>query len=163
MHDLVKDNLPDVSERRVPQVVPQSNCLRQVLVQAQHAGHRARQLGNLHRVRDARAVVVAALGEEDLTFVLEASESPRVDDPVAVALERSAVRVLIFRVKTSLVRPSAQGSKRSQGALLETLQLLAVPEDYVREFAAFHCGSKTSFFLCRRSNVTSSRTPRSYR
>jgi hypothetical protein len=74
----------------VPEVVPEPDRLGEVLVQAQRAGHRPRDLRHLDRVRQARAEVVALGGDEDLRLVLEAAERLGVHDPVAVALQRRA-------------------------------------------------------------------------
>ena len=82
--------LAGVPERRMAEVVPEADRLRQVLVQPQGARHRARDAAGLERVREAGAVVVALGRDEDLGLVLEAAEALRVDDPVAVALEGGA-------------------------------------------------------------------------
>ena len=58
------------------------------LVEPQRPGDRARHLSDLERVREPRAVVIAARCDEYLRLVLEPSERLAVDDPVAVALKR---------------------------------------------------------------------------
>jgi len=55
----VEDGLPDVPERRMAEVVPESDRLREVLVERQCAGHRPGDLRDLERVGQPRAVVVA--------------------------------------------------------------------------------------------------------
>jgi len=70
------------------------NPLGQILVQAQRPSDGAGDLGDLDRVGQAGAVVVALVLDEDLGLVLEAAEGRGVDDPVAVALERRAVGAL---------------------------------------------------------------------
>ncbi len=102
--------LADVAERRVPEVVAKPDRLDQVLVEPQRAGNRARDLRDLERVGQPRAVVVAARRDEHLRLVLEASERLAVHDPVAIALKRrpqAAVRL----------RPGAQrrvGARRQR-------------------------------------------------
>ena len=49
-------------------------------------------------MRQARAVVVALVVDEDLGLVLEPAEGRAVDDAVAVALVARAQRVLLLRV-----------------------------------------------------------------
>ena len=88
----VEHVLADVPERRVAEVVPEPDRLRQVLVEPQRARDRARDLRRLERVGEPRAVVVALRRDEHLRLVLEPAERLAVHDPVAVALERRAQR-----------------------------------------------------------------------
>ena len=81
--------LAGVAEGRVAEVVAEPDRLGQVLVEAERAGDRAGDPAGLQRVGEAGPVVVALGGDEDLRLVLEAAEGLRVDDPVAVALERA--------------------------------------------------------------------------
>ena len=112
----VEDVLADVPERRVAEVVPQPDRLREVLVEPQRPGHRARDLRRLQRVGEPRAVVVALRRHEDLGLVLEPPERLAVDDPVAVALERRAQRALLLRPR-ALGRIGAPGERRERGFL----------------------------------------------
>ena len=85
---LVECLLPRMAERRVTDVVPDRDRLGEVLVQAQRPRDPARDPGGLERVREPGAEVVALGIDEDLRLVAQAAEGLRVDDPVAVALER---------------------------------------------------------------------------
>ena len=85
---VVERVLARVAERRVPHVVPEADRLDEILVQPQRPGDDARDRRRLERVGHARAVVVAGRVDEDLRLPLQAAERLRVDDPVAVALER---------------------------------------------------------------------------
>ena len=96
-HQLVHDALARVAEGRVAEVVAEHQALGQLLVQAQGARHRAPDLRPLQAVREARAVVVALVVDEDLGLVLEAPEGRAVDHAVAVALVARAQRVLGLR------------------------------------------------------------------
>ncbi len=51
-------------------------------------------------MRQPRAVVVSLMGDEDLRLVLQPPEGGRMDDTVAVALERRAGGALGFDVET---------------------------------------------------------------
>ena len=86
------------------------------------AGQRARDLGDLHRVRQARDEVVALRVEEDLGLVLQPPERLGVDDPVPVALERGAelVRLLGPLPPTARRRP---GGGRAQPLLIRLARL----------------------------------------
>ena len=86
--------LAGVAEGRVAEVVAEPDRLGQVLVEAERPGHGAGDPAGLQGVGEAGPVVVALGGDEDLRLVLEAAERLRVDDPVAVALERRADRAV---------------------------------------------------------------------
>ena len=77
-------------ERGVPEVVAEGDGFGEVLVQAQRPRDGARDLADLQRVGEARAVVVALGRQEDLGLVLEAPERLAVDDAVAIAHETGA-------------------------------------------------------------------------
>src|SRR4030095_6962850 len=93
-YERAQDPLAGVAERRVAQVVTKRDRFGQLLVQPQHLRDRPRDLRDLERVRQARAIVVASRREEDLRLVLETTEGLGVDDAIAIALERRADRIL---------------------------------------------------------------------
>ena len=100
---LVERRLARVAERRVTHVVAEPDRLGEILVQPQRAGDDARDAGRLERVGHARAVVVAGRVDEDLRLSLQAAERLRVEDAVAVALERRADAALLLRLRTARV------------------------------------------------------------
>src|SRR4051812_33200736 len=100
-NEIVEDALACVSERRMSEVVPERDRLRQFLVEAQHLGDAAGDLRNFERVSQARAVVIAGWSKEDLRLVLQASKRLAVDDAIAVALERWPDRILRLRTEPS--------------------------------------------------------------
>ena len=115
---------PGMPERRMAQVVREAHRLDQVGVDVEVVPERAVQrpqvvadrapdLRHLHRVREARAVEVVFAREEDLGLRLELAEGVRVDDPVAVDLERVAV-VGLPRAPVGL---AVEGSVESVGHL----------------------------------------------
>ena len=108
----VQHVLPDVAERRVPEVVPEPDRLREVLVQPQRPRHRARDLGRLQRVGEPRPVVVALGRHEHLRLVLEPPERLAVHDPVAVALERRPDGRVVLRPRA--VRGIGAGGERRE-------------------------------------------------
>ena len=107
LHQAREHPLAGVPERRVAEVVREHDRLGEILVQAQRARDRARDLGALERVREAVPVVIALVVDEDLRLVLEAPERARVHDAVAVALEGGAVGMLGLR------RAGARATPRS--------------------------------------------------
>ena len=86
--DVVERLLAGVTERRVPGVVAEADRLDEILVQPQRTRDDPRDRRRLERVRHAGPVVVALRVDEDLRLALQAPERLRVDEPVAVALER---------------------------------------------------------------------------
>ena len=58
-HQRLQDAFAGVSERRVPEIVAERDRLGQLFVQPKHLGDAARDLRDLERVRQARAVVIA--------------------------------------------------------------------------------------------------------
>ena len=110
--------LARVAERRVPHVVPEPDRLGQILVQPQAAGDTARDPGRLQRVGHARPEMVSGRVDEDLRLALQPAERLRVQDPVAIALERraQAAFVLLAHAPARLVR--AHGERREPGVLL---------------------------------------------
>ena len=121
-HTCVEDLLADVPEGRVAEVMAERDRLGQVLVEGERAGDVAGDARGLERVRQTGAVVVALGRDEDLRLVLEAPEGLRVDDPVAIALERRpVVRVRLLDVAPRGIR--ARG-KRGQRLALEPLHPL---------------------------------------
>ena len=103
--------LAHVAERRVAHVVAQADRLGEVLVEAQRSGDRAGDAGDLERVGEPHAVVVALGREEDLRLVLQPAERLGVHHAVAVALELGAHRVGLERALTALRlgRPAGAG------------------------------------------------------
>ena len=118
---LVERLLAGMPERRVPRVVAEPDRLDEILVQPERPRDDARDRGRLERVGHPRAVVVALGVDEDLRLPLQPAKRLRVDDPVAVALERRphAARLLGPLAPPRLVR--ADGERRQP-------RLLALPD-----------------------------------
>src|SRR5690606_31951681 len=79
-----------VPERRVADVMRQAQCLREILVEAECPGDDSPDLGNLKAMRQANPEMVAVRRNENLGLSGETPERDRMDDAVAVALERAA-------------------------------------------------------------------------
>jgi hypothetical protein len=74
-----------MSKWRMTEVMRQRQRFGEVLIEPQRAGERARDLRDLQRVGQPRAVVITLVEHKDLRLVLEAAESRRMDDAVAIA------------------------------------------------------------------------------
>ena len=107
----VEHLLADVAEGRVPEVVAEADRLHQVLVQRQRPGDGPRDRGDLERVREPRAVVVAPRGDEHLRLVRQPAKRLAVDDAVAVALERRAQPAVLLGTRPQC-RIGARGERR---------------------------------------------------
>ena len=99
-----------------PEIVAERDRLGQLLVQAQHLGDRARDLRDLERVRQPRAVVIAGRREEHLRLVLQPAERLAVDDAIAIALKRRPDVVFGLRAQAARASrrswpPAARGSR----------------------------------------------------
>src|SRR5262249_51808963 len=92
-------------------------------VQTQRSGNIARDGGDLDRVRQSCAIVVASAVEEDLGLVLEPAKSARVNDAVTVSLIMRAPlrRCLLIYATAGL---GAELGVRSERLTLLLLQLL---------------------------------------
>ena len=107
-----------VAERWVTHVVPEPDRLGQVLVQPQRPRDDAGDAGRLERVRDPRPVVVAGRVDEDLGLPFQPPERLRVDDPVAIALERRPYAALVLLASAAPRLVGADGERRERRLLL---------------------------------------------
>ncbi len=115
-HAIVERVLPRVAERRVAEVVREADRFDEVLVQRQRARDGARDLRDLERMRETRAIEVALVVHEHLGLVDEAAERGRMDHAVAVALELGAIRRRIFGVAPARARSTnAPRTARARG------------------------------------------------
>src|SRR5439155_185419 len=83
----------------VVEIVGERERLGQILIEPERSGKRAPDLGNLERMRQPGADVVALMKDEDLGLVREPPECGRMDDAVAVAAEGVAHCARRFRMK----------------------------------------------------------------
>ena len=93
-HERLQHALAGMAERRVAEIVAERDRFGQLLVQPQHLRDAARDLRDLERVGQPRAVVIALGREEHLRLVLQPAERLAVDHAIAVALERRPDRIL---------------------------------------------------------------------
>ena len=105
-----------VAEGRVAKVVGDSERFDEIFVEPQGAGDGAGDRRDFQRVREPRAMVVAHLAGEDLRLVAQAAEGGAVQDAVAVALVRSAIRMR--RLGIAAGRPSRRCAWRREPAAL---------------------------------------------
>src|SRR5262249_26342812 len=105
----------------------QRDCFGEVLVAAQRSCQRAGDLRHLDRVSEPRTIVVALVGDEDLRLVLQPAEGSRMDDAVAIALERRACGAFGLMVETAARARRIGGIGRTR----------TVAEAYVTEIGTF--------------------------
>jgi hypothetical protein len=111
--------LPGMPEGGMAEIMGQRHGLGQVLVEAQRAGHGARDLRHLQRMGQAGAEIVALMLHEDLRLVLEPAKRGGMDDPVAVALERASGR----RFPPRHAAATAWAGSQAKGARMGRLRL----------------------------------------
>ena len=90
LHHIVQRGLARMAEGRVADIVGERQRFGEILVQPEQAGGGARDLADFQRMGQARAVMIAFMGDENLRLLLQAAEGVGVDDAVAVALEIGA-------------------------------------------------------------------------
>src|SRR5882672_2435088 len=94
-----------MAERRVAEIVGERHRLAEILVQPEGAADGAGDLRHFKRMGQPGAVVVALVIDEDLRLVLQPPERRRMDDAIAVALERAASLGLGFLVQAAAACP----------------------------------------------------------
>ena len=99
--------LAGVPARAVPAVVGDRRGVDEILVEACRPGDRQCDLGDLHRVRETRPLVVERI-DEDLGLARQAAERGGMEHPVTVALETGPQRI---RFLGPGPRPCADGPR----------------------------------------------------
>src|SRR3984893_3493569 len=79
-----------VAEWGMAEVVGKRQGLGQILIEAQLPGQRPRNLRHFQRVSEPGAIMIALMEHENLRLVLQAAERGGMDDPVAIAPERTS-------------------------------------------------------------------------
>ncbi len=92
-----------VAKGGVPEIMDERHAFGEILVELQRTCQSSGDLCHLDRMRQARAVMIAILRDEDLCLMLQPPESGRMHDAVAVALEIGA-----RRARSLLVEPSTR-------------------------------------------------------
>jgi len=95
----IERSLTGVTEGRMAEVVRERERLGQILIEAERAGERASDLGDLEGMGQASTEVIALVKDEDLGLVREAPECGCMDDAVAVAAEGVARRAHRLRMQ----------------------------------------------------------------
>ena len=116
-HEVVKGLLTRVSERRVPEVVCQSDGMGQVLICADVLGNASGDLRGFERMGEPRPVVVPLVIGKYLGLVFEPAKRLGVYDPVAVPLERCSIVAFLFRVESAAALFRKQCIRGEKGPL----------------------------------------------
>ena len=85
--NFVQDFFPVMAKRRVSEVMPQCDCLRQVLIEIQCPCNGSCNLRNLNGMREPCPEMVALRCQEYLCLMHESSERLGMDNPVPVSLK----------------------------------------------------------------------------
>src|SRR5882762_271934 len=100
-HQFVELAFSGVPERRVPDVMNQSQRFGQIGIESQRPRYRAGNLRHLQRMCEAIAKVIGIPRRENLRFCFEAPERPRVNHTVAVPRINAPVRMQRLRITPS--------------------------------------------------------------
>ncbi len=122
----VEHVLAGVTERRVPEIVPERDRFGEVLVQAESARGAAGDLRHLDRMSQARAEMVALVRDEDLRLVFQPAKRARVDDAIAVPdVGRARVPRRGGHGTARTAGPAASRGVDGEALLFEALEMLA--------------------------------------
>jgi len=92
-HAAIQRILTRMAKRRVAQIVGEADRLDKLLVETEHDGNGPADLRDFEGMRQAGAVVIAFVIDEDLGLVYEPAKGGRVNDAIAVTLKFAAIRV----------------------------------------------------------------------
>src|SRR5262245_61834053 len=84
--------LAGMAKRGMPEIVGESECFGQILIEAQRAADRARDLRDLETMGQPCAVMIALVIDEDLRLVGQPAKCSGVDDTIAVTLKHRSHR-----------------------------------------------------------------------
>ncbi len=112
-HALVERLLARMAEWRVTEIMHKRHRFGQIFIEPQCTGQSAGNLGNFYRVREARAIMIALMGDENLRLVLQAAKSGGMNDPVAVPLEWRAGRAFRLPHQTATAARRITGIGRA--------------------------------------------------
>ena len=101
-----------MSEGRMPQIMPQSNGLNQIIIQPQGLRNGSGSLGNFQGMGQTVPVVIPLRRQKDLGLILQSPKRLTVQDPVPVPLvDRPDITLLLITVPAPAV--PAVGSIRT--------------------------------------------------
>ena len=89
-HQFVEHILAGVAKRRVAKIMRKRKRLGEIVVEAERAGKRARDLTDFERMREPGTEMVSLVRNEDLRLVGQPAERRAMEDAVAVALKYRA-------------------------------------------------------------------------
>ena len=96
----------------------------EIFIQAEHRSHGSSHLRDLDGVGQAIAEMIGKPGSENLGFGLEAAESARMDDAVAIALKGVAVGMIGFGIAAAqtLRNGEAESLQHECGAIVPAVR-----------------------------------------
>jgi iron-sulfur cluster assembly accessory protein len=119
-HQLVEHILAGVAKRRVTKIMRKRKRLGEIVVEAERAGKRARDLTDFQRMGEPGAEMVALVRNEDLRLVGEPPEGGAMDDAVAIALKYRARWRMRLRDQPSAASCRIGGVRRARGGESES-------------------------------------------
>jgi iron-sulfur cluster assembly accessory protein len=114
-HQFVEHILASVAKRRMAKIMRKRKRLGEIVVEAERAGKRARDLTDFERMGEPGAEMVSLVRNEDLRLVGEPPESRAMDDAVAITLKCRAGSRIWLRDQPSAASCRIGGVRRVRG------------------------------------------------
>lgn len=114
-HEFVEHILASVAKWRVAKIMRQGKRLGEIVVEAERASKRARDLTDFERVGEPGTEMVSLVRNKDLRLVGEPPESRAMDDAVAIALKYRARWRMRLRDQPSAASCRVSGVSRARG------------------------------------------------
>ena len=124
-HEFIEHILAGVAKRRVAKIMRKRKRLGEIIVEAERAGKRARDLTHFERVGEPGAEMVALVRNEDLRLVGEPPEGRAMDDAVAIALKYRARWRMRLGDQPSAASRRIGGVRRARGDASESGRKIA--------------------------------------
>ena len=113
-----------VTERRMAQVMCETNGLHQVFIGAKRTGNRAANLGNLQGMRQTGPEIIPFKINKNLRLVFQPAESRGMKYAVAIALEGGTVIRFVIQISAAF-RVHAADCIRRQTAIFYLFKILS--------------------------------------
>ena len=138
-HEFVEHILASVAKWRVAKIMRQGKRLGEIVVEAERAGKRARDLTDFERVGEPGTEMVSLVRNKDLRLVGEPPESRAMDDAVAIALKYRARWRMRLRDQPSAASCRVSGVRRTRENDSESGRKVASSHENLDCAARTHC------------------------
>jgi iron-sulfur cluster assembly accessory protein len=160
-HQFVEHILASVAKWRVAKIMGERKRLSEIVVEAERAGKRARDLPDFEGMGEPGTEMVALVRNEDLCLMGQPSEGGAVDDAVAIALKYRAGLRMRLRDQSSAASHRVGGVRRARGDASESRRKVASQHENLgyaaRIIAAAGLPTYLTYFRRRQARVALSK------